>query len=125
MSKAGISFDARTINHPVLTNLPLEQARWEIVQSKKDIEEKLGKEVTAFSYPKGDFSFEIVKLIRESGFTCAVSILPAKLISHKDSPYRLSRVGVLGDFSKFKVLFCGLWGDLLGRLFLGREPAQG
>jgi len=112
MSNNGIIFGAHTVNHPVLTNMPLEQAKWEISQSKKDIEENLGKRVTAFAYPNGDFNPEIVKFIKESGFTCAVSVLPGKLLSAKDSPYELGRIQAFEDFNKFKVALCGLLGDL-------------
>jgi peptidoglycan/xylan/chitin deacetylase (PgdA/CDA1 family) len=112
MSDGGITFGAHSVNHPVLTNLPLEQAKWEIIQSKKDIEEKLGKEITAFSYPNGYFSPEIVRLVQESGFTSAVSVSPRKLINSTDSTYELSRIAGLENFSKSKVMLCGLWGDL-------------
>lgn len=116
MSKAGISFGAHTVNHPVLSNLPLQRAKWEIAQSKRDIEEQLGKEVTAFSYPNGDLSPEIVRLVAESGFSCAVCVSPSKLISRKDSPYRLNRIAGLENFDKSKVMLCGFWGDLQGIL---------
>jgi peptidoglycan/xylan/chitin deacetylase (PgdA/CDA1 family) len=112
MNNHGITFGAHTVNHPILTNIPLEQAKWEIVQSKRDIKEKLGKEVTTFSYPNGNFNPEIAQFVKESGFTCAVSALPSKLISPNDSPYELSRIRVGDDFNKFKFAFCGLWGDL-------------
>ena len=111
MNNEGIDFGAHTVNHPCLVNLPLEQAKWEIVQSKTDIEEQLGKEVNAFSYPNGDLSLKLVKLIKESGFKYAVSVLPNKLTSSKDNPYKLSRIGGCEDFNKFKVMFSGFWGD--------------
>jgi peptidoglycan/xylan/chitin deacetylase (PgdA/CDA1 family) len=112
MSNDGVDFGAHSVSHPILTNIPLEQAKMEILQSKKDIEEELSKEVIAFSYPNGDFNSEISKFIQESGFTCAVSVLPSALISPKDSTYEMSRMGAIEHFNKFKVVFCGLWGDL-------------
>jgi len=112
MDDNGISFGAHTVNHPCLVNLHLEQAKWEIIQSKKEIEKELGKEVSAFSYPNGDLSLELVEFIKESGFSCAVSILPGKLIRYRDNPYKLSRIGGCDDFDKFKVVSSGLWGDL-------------
>ncbi len=111
MSADGISFGAHTVNHPVLTNLPLERARWEIVQSKKDIEEKLGREVTAFAYPFGPFNAEIAGLVKESGFTSAVTT-KRELINPKTDPYELGRIGAMQDFNKFKAVFSGLFQDL-------------
>lgn len=112
MSNDGISFGAHTVNHPILTNLPLEQARREIVQAKKDIEKMIGHQVTAFAYPNGDFNVDIAELVRKSGFAYAVAASPCRLISLKDSIYALSRIGVDENFSKSKVMFCGLWADM-------------
>lgn len=114
MSDGGISFGAHCVRHPILTNMALEDARNEIIRSKKDIEERLGKEVNAFSYPDGDFNAEIVRLVRKSGFCCAVSLFPHKLIGPRDSVYELNRVVALEDFNKFKAKLCGLSGDLCG-----------
>ena len=117
MSDDGISFGAHTVNHPVLTNLPLEQARWEIVQSKKDIEEKLGKEVTAFAYPFGPFNAEIAGLVKESGYTSAVTT-ESGLVNPKTNPYELPRIGAVRNFNKLKLVFSGLYQDSrLNRLF--------
>ncbi|HQE50420.1 MAG TPA: polysaccharide deacetylase family protein [Fervidobacterium sp.] len=115
MSDDNILFGAHTVNHPVLTNLSLEQAKYEILQSKRDIEKELGKEVTSFSYPNGDFNAEIIELVKESGFTHAVSVFP-KLIDSKDNTFTLGRIGAGEDFNKFKVAFCGLLGDTRGVL---------
>lgn len=111
MSNNGIDFGAHTVNHPILTNLPLEQAGHEIVQSKKDIERKIGHHVTAFAYPNGDFNEYIADIVRKSDFSCAVSVLPNKLICPNDSIYGLSRIIMGEEFSKSKVIFSGLWAD--------------
>lgn len=77
MSCDGIAFGAHTVNHPILTNLPLDQAKREIIQSKKDIEKNIGHRVNAFSYPNGDFNPDIAELVRTSGFECAVAVSPS------------------------------------------------
>ena len=117
MDRSGITFGAHSVNHPILINMSLRQSKNEIIQSKQDIEEKLGKEVTAFSYPNGNFNSEIVELVRKSGFTCAVSVypgMPPKLINPKDSIYHLARIGTYEDLNRSKILFSGLSGDLAG-----------
>jgi peptidoglycan/xylan/chitin deacetylase (PgdA/CDA1 family) len=111
MSRGGVSFGAHTVNHPILTKIPLIQARYEISQSKKDIEENLQKNVSTFSYPDGELNSELVNLVKNSGFSCAVSVLPCKLINRRDNVYALSRIGAVDDFSKLKVEFCGILGD--------------
>jgi len=115
MNSKDIIFGAHTVNHPILANMPLPLARWEIIQSKKDIEKEIGKEVNIFSYPNGrfrDYSPKIVDFIMESKFACAVSVSPQKLINSDANVYTLGRIGALQDFKMFKVELCGLWGDI-------------
>lgn len=114
MSSDGIAFGAHTVSHPILTNLPLEQAKWEIAQSKKDIEERLGQPVTAFAYPNGgtrDFNTQITNFVKESGFLYAVTAIP-QWIGPKANIYELGRIYVSEDPNQFKVLFSGLYSDL-------------
>jgi peptidoglycan/xylan/chitin deacetylase (PgdA/CDA1 family) len=113
MSHNGISFSSHSVNHQFLTKIPLESAKYEISQSKRDIEEKLGGQVTAFAYPFGDFNPELVNFVKEAGYKCAVSVSPGKLISIEDDTYKLPRILSIQNFSKFKTMVCGLWGDLV------------
>ena len=115
MNSNGIVFGAHTVNHPILANMPLQQAQWEITQSKKDIEKEIGKEVNIFSYPNGrfrDYTPKIVDFVAESKFACAVSVSPEKLLNSDANIYTLGRIGALQDFKIFKVELCGLWGDM-------------
>lgn len=117
MSDGGIDFGAHTLNHPILTKVPLRKTEYEIAQSKRDIEERTSQKVTAFSYPNGEYNAEVVEVVKRCGFTCAVSILPGRLINSKSNVYQLSRIRARGDFNKFKAVLCGLWGDARISLF--------
>jgi peptidoglycan/xylan/chitin deacetylase (PgdA/CDA1 family) len=78
MHRGGISFGAHTVNHPVLTRVPIEQAISEIVTSKKVIEERIGASVTSFAYPngkEGDYNESIKTILKDAGFTCAVTTI--------------------------------------------------
>lgn len=48
-----IEFASHTMNHPNLEKLPLEDAAWELTESKKQLETALGREMCAFAYPYG------------------------------------------------------------------------
>jgi len=113
MSNSGISFGTHAVNHLCLTDILLESAKYEITQSKKDIEENLGVKITAFAYPYGDCNPELTDFVKAAGFNCAVSVSLGKLINIKDSPYMLSRISPPQSFGKFKAILCGLWGDLV------------
>jgi peptidoglycan/xylan/chitin deacetylase (PgdA/CDA1 family) len=69
-------------SHRVLTRLPDEEARREILDSKHELEENLGVRIRAFSYPKGsigDFDKRIEGYVREAGFDVAFSTLPGSV----------------------------------------------
>ncbi len=48
-----IEFGSHTMNHPNLEKLTLEDAAWELTESKKQLEAALGAEMSAFAYPYG------------------------------------------------------------------------
>ena len=60
-----------TLNHADLTAVSLEEAREEIINSKKYLEELLGHRVLMFCYPKGRYNKEIKGLVQSSGFIAA------------------------------------------------------
>lgn len=62
---------AHTLTHPVLTEIPLEDARQEIVQSKQWLEDVLGKPVTSFCYPKGAQNESLQKIAEQADYQMA------------------------------------------------------
>ena len=60
---------SHSISHRKLTKLSKEEVKREMIESKKIIEAKTGRVVTAFSYPHGRASSETEALAHEAGFT--------------------------------------------------------
>lgn len=112
MSKKGISFGAHTVTHPILTRLPIVDVRGEITRSKKEIEERLGVPCNLFAYPNGEFNAEIIEILKENGFTGAVTTIP-RLIKKSENPFMLSRISAGSDFYTFKGSLSGLYPDLM------------
>jgi peptidoglycan/xylan/chitin deacetylase (PgdA/CDA1 family) len=77
LRKAGMQIGAHTVSHPILARLPAEQARHEIVEGRRHLEDVLGEAVSLFAYPNGkpdtDYQAETVALVREAGFRAAFS----------------------------------------------------
>ena len=73
----GMEIGGHTINHPILAVLDAQQARAEIIGGKHRLEEITGAPVTLFAYPNGkpgrDYGPRDVALVKEAGFTAAVS----------------------------------------------------
>lgn len=62
---------AHTMNHPHLPAISLLDADREIEESKRYLENVIGKKITAFSYPYGEFTPGIAGLVRTNGFRIA------------------------------------------------------
>ncbi|MCJ7443531.1 MAG: polysaccharide deacetylase family protein [Methanotrichaceae archaeon] len=76
MNSDGFEMGSHTISHPILTKIALKDADYEIANSKRDIEHKIKANVVSFSYPNGlpgDYNAEIINLLKENGFKCAVT----------------------------------------------------
>jgi peptidoglycan/xylan/chitin deacetylase (PgdA/CDA1 family) len=73
----GIDVGAHTITHPILANTDADVAWREIRESKRALEQIVGHAVTLFAYPNGrpdeDYKAEHVRMVKEAGFTAAVS----------------------------------------------------
>ncbi|MFC1966413.1 polysaccharide deacetylase family protein [Chloroflexota bacterium] len=99
MHNSGITFGSHTVTHSILTRISREEARKEITESKRRIEEELGEPVNLFSYPEGTrdcFDDEIKELLKENGFFCAVSASPGTNKLDTDL-YELRRIGPISN----------------------------
>lgn len=114
MSSNAIDFGAHTITHPILTRISLEQAKYEILQSRAEIQNRLNKPVHTFAYPRGhsgDFSGQIAMLLEQAGFKCAVTAIPG-MVSQQAALYNFSRIAPGKNHRAFKFLASGFWYDL-------------
>ena len=68
---AGHEIGSHTLTHPRLTILPREQARAEIFDSRKRLEDRFGIAVRHFCYPYGDNNAAIRELVAEAGYATA------------------------------------------------------
>jgi len=93
MQQRGVTFGSHTLSHPRLTDLPEEQWRRELAQSKLLLEEGLGRPVDTLAYPYGAFSPEIGQVALEMGYRLCFSTLPG-LNTPDTDPAALRRMNV-------------------------------
>lgn len=90
----GMEIGGHTVNHPILAVLSGEEARAEIVNGKRRLEEITGTPVTLFAYPNGkpgrDYGPRDAALVREAGFAAAVSTVGG-VAKHGSDPFQLPR----------------------------------
>lgn len=90
-----VTIGAHTLNHYNLKNLGYEKAFEEIVGSKQLVEEKIGKEVTHFSYPVGLFGEREVEIVANNGYHSATTTKVANIFcEHKNNMFTLPRVSI-------------------------------
>ena len=97
-----VTIGAHTLNHAALAKLPEDAAEREITQSRKRLEEELGREVDYFCYPYGDpgsagpREFE---LVRKSGMLAAATTRKGLIYpEHAEHLMALPRVSLNGDY---------------------------
>jgi len=76
MNSNRIDFGSHTCSHPILSRLTIEKLKHEIIDSKKEIERKVGVEVCSFCYPNGQFediNKDVIRVLTQSGYDCAVT----------------------------------------------------
>ena len=66
-----VDFEPHTQFHPILPNCNDIECKQEILGSKMDLEELLGKECLHFSYPNGDYSEREIEIVKSGGFRSA------------------------------------------------------
>ena len=94
MASNSVNFGAHTVSHPFLPAMMLEEAKREIRDSKRIIEENTGKTVKHFAIPNGkedDFSPELAEVCKEVGFDTVVTTEPG-IVNGSADPYSLTRV---------------------------------
>ena len=80
-----------TGTHPRLPALSDADAQREIGASKLELEARLGRPATVFSYPAGLYGDREVRLVREAGYRAAVSTDPGVNTGTGEAPERLRR----------------------------------
>ena len=100
MRKEGFSFGSHTQTHPNLLELPQDKVLSEIRDSKRILEERLGKPIRFFAYPYGKFNSQIKDMVKEVGYLGAFSTLPGKN-GIDDDPFLLRRILIRGYDTKF------------------------
>lgn len=97
MHQNGIEFGGHTMNHPILTRVPLERAQDEISGSKARVEKELGKETLGFAYPNGlenDYNTDIQRVTKNAGICAAFTLLngPSSLSEIQREPLAIRRI---------------------------------
>ena len=97
MARGGMTIGGHTVNHPVLSSLPLEGQRAEIQGCAARLREELGMDMRHFAYPVGSrnaFDAATMQLLHEAGVQQAYSFYGG-VAQPGSAPLDLQRVAVV------------------------------
>ena len=72
--KPWVDFQSHTCYHPILPQCDDVTARKEIAESKQQLETDYKLKINAISYPNGDYSARDIRLAKEAGYECGVTV---------------------------------------------------
>jgi peptidoglycan/xylan/chitin deacetylase (PgdA/CDA1 family) len=88
-----VEVGAHTVSHPSLTQHPPDLQKQEIRESKRWLEDFLGRSVRAFAYPYGDYSRATAAVVEQAGFDLACTTKASAVFSGTN-PYELPRIAI-------------------------------
>ena len=100
MQDYGIEFGAHTFNHPKLNKLSNDEIKHQIVDVKKPLEEKIGKEIITFAYPYGILNDYAKKMVEEAGYTFGVAT-DSGSVCLSDDLYQIRRIAIFPNTNLF------------------------
>ena len=115
LSENGFELGAHTVNHPILSRIPVDRVDEELIESRKQIEKRIGKSVISFAYPNGlaqDISKEVVNSVRKAGMLLAFTLMPGPVSLRKvrTDPLLIRRIFLIhsDSFPRFVAKLAGL-----------------
>ncbi|HVH89021.1 MAG TPA: polysaccharide deacetylase family protein [Terriglobales bacterium] len=136
LSAGGFEIGSHGMLHRNLLAIPRAELRWEIADSKSELEQLIGRRVSLFCYPIGGYNPEIVSEVERAGYDGARTIrmlctrpnfdrlhVPTTLQAYRHAPSaylrNLLRRGGVRDLVGYCVALrnCSSWVELGCRLF--------
>ena len=79
-----IEIASHTIDHLQLSSLSPSMQKFQIFESKRILQERLGKQIYSFAYPYGKYNQTSVDLVAQAGYTNAAGVNASEYQSPKD-----------------------------------------
>ncbi|WP_338985930.1 polysaccharide deacetylase family protein [Fusobacterium animalis] len=100
MQDYGIEFGAHTFNHPKINTLSNEEIEHQIVDVKKPLEEKIGKEIITFAYPYGILNDYAKEMAKKAGYIFALAT-DSGSVCLSDDLYQIRRIAIFPNTNLF------------------------
>jgi Predicted xylanase/chitin deacetylase len=107
MQQDGFVFGSHTVSHIPLNKLPREQAMAELIDSRKEIEYRLGTKPRYFAYPTGAYNSQVEEMVKQAGYKAAFTIRYGQA-GAESNPYALERIPIFRGQHTFRSFFVRL-----------------
>jgi len=91
LRSSGWSIGSHSMTHPILTRLSPSEAKKEIHGSREFLASLLGEPPAGFAYPNGDHSPELQTMVRDAGYSYAVTA-SGDVLTSVSEPFALPRL---------------------------------
>jgi peptidoglycan/xylan/chitin deacetylase (PgdA/CDA1 family) len=103
-----VEIGSHTVTHPILSSITDEESQQELSESRRQIEQGMGRKPGSFCFPNGmptDFRPSQVQQIANAGYACSV-VASQGLVDNNADPFRMPRIGMGSksepiEFAKF------------------------
>src|SRR5207249_1740241 len=96
LATAGMEIGSHTVDHQRLADLPDDRVRDELVQSRRVLEQELGRTIEVLAYPYNSMRARTAELAREAGYRAAL----AGMAHGNDKLFSLYRFSVTGTTAR-------------------------
>jgi peptidoglycan/xylan/chitin deacetylase (PgdA/CDA1 family) len=96
LDRAGMTLGSHSVTHPKLAKIPLEQARTELIESRRTLDELTGRPTNWLCYPSGSFNPELARAAQRCGYLGACSVIRGNRV-RADQLFWLPRVMIKYD----------------------------
>lgn len=119
-----VNFQGHTVFHPCLPKCNDVEAFHEIAGCREILEQNFHLKINALAYPNGDYSERDIELVKQAGYTCAITVDYGFNAIYTD-PYRLRRLSLddTDNTDAVCVKASGAWTCLLN--LTGKRRATG
>ena len=99
MSGDGIAFGSHSCSHRILTKLPMDEVKAEVVWSQRVLQDRTRNYVPVFCYPNGNNNADIQTLVQECGYQAATGVQSGVEGRWPRNLFELRRVSIHNDMT--------------------------
>lgn len=100
---SGMTIGSHSVNHDNMANMNEKNLQYELIESKKALEENLGIKINHFCYPGGAYSNQTIEALKEARYVSAATTKHQVYHKIKDinNLYKISRIHIDNEIPTF------------------------